>query len=279
MPFDVEVNHGSASDELEELAAAFALEALASSEERADYAAHLGYCTVCHTLVGEFQTVTDLLPETLDEQPASAGLKSRILSEAGRDLTGIRDWRTGNSPHPSSPNPQSPVPSPYKGWGWPSWLSPVPALAIAVLVLALVGLAAWNISLQIALNQRPEATPEQQALIDALASGASVIALAGTDAAPSSSARLVQTPGSDRAFLVVNNLTPLPANQAYQVWRIENSTPQGVGTFDILDSQVRIVSLQANFSEADAIGVSIEPEGGSSAPTGDIVLLGMPSEN
>jgi hypothetical protein len=146
-------------------------------------------------------------------------------------------------------------------------------------VPVLIGLVVWNISLQLALNQQPEVMPEQQALLDALASGARVTTLSGTEAAPDSSARLIQAPESDRAFLVVNNLTPLPTSQEYQVWRIENSTPQGVGTFSILDPQAQIVSLEANFSGADAVGVSIEPQGGSLAPTGDIVLLGMPSEN
>jgi hypothetical protein len=106
LPFDVEVTHGSTSDELEELAATFALEAL-TSKERAGYAEHLRRCGVCQVLAGGFQAVTELLPATLDEQPESAGLKERILNEARRDLTGVRDLGLGARDY-------SPVPSPHK---------------------------------------------------------------------------------------------------------------------------------------------------------------------
>ena len=44
--------------------------------------------------------------------------------------------------------------------------------------------------------------------------------------------------------------------------------------FKPLRAPDRVVAFAFDFSESDAIGVSIEPIGGSATPTGHIVLLG-----
>jgi anti-sigma-K factor RskA len=59
------------------------------------------------------------------------------------------------------------------------------------------------------------------------------------------------------------------------VWLIggEGSTPLGAGTFSVSDPDGQLVTVAADFSTANALGISVEPKGGSPAPTGDIVLL------
>lgn len=260
LPFDSELIHDSGSVEQEELAAAFALEAL-TSEERDHYLAHLEHCGLCRSLVGQFQTAADILPFTLGEQTISTGLKERILAEAKREVVTVE---------------QAPLPSRdrRRGWGWPAWLSPSPAWTAAILVLAVIGLVAWNINLQLSINEVTEAPPQQDGLVNAIAEGATTTLLLGTDAAPSASARLIRVPQGSTAFLVVKNLVRLPADKEYQVWRIAGDVPVGVGMFNPIESAAQLIPLTADFSSAEAIGVSIEPKGGSPAPTGEIVLLG-----
>ena len=77
--------HSSSSDEFEELATAFALEALLP-EERECYLAHLADCDLCRQVAVQFQTIADLLPDTLEGETASAGLRERILTQARREL-------------------------------------------------------------------------------------------------------------------------------------------------------------------------------------------------
>lgn len=107
-----------------------------------------------------------------------------------------------------------------------------------------------------------------------IASGARVSQLSGTDAAPTAGASLVQAPENSKDFLLVRNLPRLPAGREYQVWSITDEVPVSAGTFVSADGSNQLITLSADFSNADVIGVSIEPLGGSVAPTGDIVLLG-----
>jgi anti-sigma-K factor RskA len=60
----------------------------------------------------------------------------------------------------------------------------------------------------------------------------------------------------------------------YQVWRIKGGTPVGAGMFSSSGMDEQLIVISADLSDADAIGISIEPRGGSSGPTGAIVLLG-----
>jgi anti-sigma-K factor RskA len=145
---------------------------------------------------------------------------------------------------------------------------------VFVLVLVAVGLAAWNISLWLRLQDQGGQLAEQRQLLSAVAAGASVSSLAGTEAAPGARGTLVKDPAGGRAFLLVSRLPDLPADQEYQIWRIKGNVPMGVGTFSPTDPGEQLLIVGTDFTGADAIGISIEPRGGSLAPTGPIVLLG-----
>jgi len=246
------------------LAVAFALEALPSEEGDA-YRTHLGNCGLCQQLVGQFQTVADLLPDALEEEPASPTLKERILAQARRELESeareapaglLQRWRVRVS------------------WRWPARITPRPMVAIAILALVVVGLVAWNVILQLRLDGRGELTSGQLDLIEAIAGGAGVSRLSGTEMAPEASGTLVQVPGEGKAFLLVRNLPRLPSGHEYQVWRIKGKVPASAGTFALADDGDQLITLYTDFSDAEAVGVRVERIGGSPTPTGPIVLLG-----
>lgn len=266
LPFDIRSPHNVGSEELEELAAVFALEAL-TPDERTAYLDHLELCQVCRQLVNQSQEVAELLPDALEEEAPSPGLKARVLAQAAADVE--RDTPPSSAPlleeRPSR-----------TGWRWFSWLSPVPAVTMAVLALALAGLIVWNVYLSLSINNQARTMAEQSRLLEAIAAGAKVYQISGTDVAPGARAVLVQEPGSENAFLMVQGLSDLPANMVYQVWRIggEGNAPTGAGTFSVTDSERQLITVPADFSSAEALGISIEPRGGSPAPTGDLVLLG-----
>ncbi|NJN44634.1 MAG: hypothetical protein HC806_07900 [Anaerolineae bacterium] len=86
--------------------------------------------------------------------------------------------------------------------------------------------------------------------------------------------------GRDAVFLA-SNLPALPLGLVYQFWLIGEDGPIGTGLFQV-NSQgqgVLIVQSEQSVLSFEAAGVSIEPDGGSEQPTGNIVLLGMLSEN
>ena len=248
---------------MEELAAAFALEALPPDELDA-YRTHLLACEVCRYITRDFLAVADALPLGLDEPASPPGLKARILAQAEAGDVGLRTEVDAEKRRRGT-----------RRFGWRSPL--VPRLLVAALVVLVLGLAAWNVSLQLRLNPDPEpgALAARQLLAEGIAAGGQIIRLSGTDAAPEADGALIEIPGPEVAVLLVRNLRSLPPNFEYQVWRIDGNVAVSAGTFSATPSEVQLVALTLDFSDAEAVGVSIEPTGGSQTPTPDaIVLLG-----
>jgi len=265
LPFDTSIAHGTISAELEELGATFALEAL-PLDEREAYIGHLQVCSMCRRMTSEFQVAATLLPEAIAEERGSAGLKRRILARARLDIP----EPVRSVPRPSGPKLAAPL-----GWPWRAWLAPVRIGAAAALALV-VGLAVWNVVLQARLEDQQDLLSGQSRLLSALAAGARVSQLPGTQAAPEASATLVQVPKESRAWLLVRNLPPLRSDREYQIWRITGGVAVSAGTFPYFNVGEQLLTVTADLLSADAIGISNEPRGGSVVPKGDIVILGHP---
>jgi anti-sigma-K factor RskA len=265
LPFDRGIAHSTSSVELEELGATFALEAL-PLDEREAYLGHLQVCGVCRRVTSHFQIAATLLPEALAEEQGSPGLKRRILVQARLDM-----------PAQVRPVSRPFVLQPAGIWRWlgQSWMTPVRIGAVAGVVV-LVALAAWSINLQTRLNDQRDMLAGQSQLLSALAAGAKVSQLPGTQAAPQASATLVQVPKESRAFLLVRNLPPLRSDREYQIWHITGGVPVSAGTFTFVGVGEQLLTVTSDLSSAEAIGISSEPRGGSVVPRGEIVILGPP---
>jgi len=99
--------------------------------------------------------------------------------------------------------------------------------------------------------------------------------VSGTDHQPGSHGQLIADSETGSAVLVVAGLQQLEAGKIYEFWLIKGSTPIAAGLFEVNDEGKAIlqVSHAVTPGSYDAIGVSVEPEGGSVQPTGDIVML------
>jgi hypothetical protein len=106
--------------------------------------------------------------------------------------------------------------------------------------------------------------------------GSQSIVIAGTEHSPEAQGRVIFAPEDTEGGLLITGLAPLEPDQVYQLWLIEGETPQSAGTFDVDANGQAVVQIAAPtaIADFDALGVSVEPAGGSSQPTGDIVLLG-----
>ena len=79
-----------------------------------------------------------------------------------------------------------------------------------------------------------------------------------------------------KALLLVVDLPPLPADKVYQVWFIKDGHRYGAGVFTVDSTgfgQTVIIPL-APLAEFEAVGITVEPVGGSTGPTGTSVLKG-----
>ena len=102
-----------------------------------------------------------------------------------------------------------------------------------------------------------------------------VVALTGTDDAPD--ARAFFALRGDQATLIAADLPAIATDQTFQLWLIpDGNAPVPSGLLSAQGGGVATwtttVPLRAD--QFNLVGISVEPSGGSPAPTGPIVLLG-----
>jgi anti-sigma-K factor RskA len=75
-------------------------------------------------------------------------------------------------------------------------------------------------------------------------------------------------------FFSASGLPSLEAGRVYQLWTIKGTTATSAGTM-LPDAKGLIVHAAAGPTERpDAFGVTVEPAGGSAAPTLPVIMLG-----
>ena len=226
-------------EEVEELAGAYALEALPAETLR-EVQEHLASCSR-HPEIAGLRAVASSLAAAAPEMEPPPGLKTRLMDT-------VRDEAAARAARPAR---EAPV-------GWlrritAPRLSPY-ALA-AALALAVVALLAWNVYLQ---------TSD-----DGGQGGASVYTLANGGTAQG---RILYVPEEEVAVVTVEGLEPLPAEQTYQVWAISGGTSTGIGLFNTSESGEASAAVEVDLTDAEVVAITIEPAGGSPQPTSDPVL-------
>src|SRR6185369_14134879 len=100
------------------------------------------------------------------------------------------------------------------------------------------------------------------------------VSLKGTNVQPDAHGQLIADPKEQSAVLIVAGLPKLEANQTYQVWLINGNKPVSAGllTVDENGQGVVIVTSDESISSFKTLAISVEPQGGSPQPTGEIVV-------
>jgi anti-sigma-K factor RskA len=126
-------------------------------------------------------------------------------------------------------------------------------------------LAAQSDSLEKIITNLPQTNP----------SNVITVSLKGTEVQPQAQGQLLVNPNSQSAVLVIAGLSQLEAGKTYQIWLIDGGAPVSAGllTVDQNGQGVFVVTSEAEIGSFNSLGISVEPEGGSPQPTGDIVVL------
>lgn len=223
------------------LTGAYAADAL-SPQERRDFELHLPTCPSCAQEVRELQATTAVLGAASATTPPPS-LKQSVLDEArstpqAAPLEAARTRRLER-------------------------LVPLLGAVAAVLALLVLGLGSWAV----ALHRQTD-----QAL--AQASGVTEV-LTAPDAALSSSAiagggrgTVVVSPALRSAVFVASQLAPTASGRTYQLWWIDPSGgARSAGLVSPASDGSVASSLAGAPSGASHVGLTVEPAGGSSAPT------------
>jgi anti-sigma-K factor RskA len=139
-------------------------------------------------------------------------------------------------------------------------------LTLAAAALLVIGLFSWNMVLQGEMRDLQSRIQSMQASRE----DSRMVALEGSG--PAQQARVeVMILEDHRAVLMAEDMPPVPEDKTFQIWVIEDDVPQPSGIFEIRDDRVAVV-VEHRVDGADAIAVTVEPEGGSPQPTTEPML-------
>ena len=233
--------------DVDELAAAYALGSVDPTEERA-ISEHLATCGEPHAEARDLVGAASVLPAAIEPVTPSAALRARLMTTIAETP---QDHRAA-----AAPVPPSLTDAPSRPW----WrLAPLPAGLAAVGLAAVIGLGAWNVS----LNQRLAA---RDVALRAVATADAAYAVAGS----AGSGWVLETDG--RAIFLADSLAALPADRIYELWLIgPDGDPVDVGTVATAEG-LTLVELERELGPATTFAVTIEAER-VDAPTSEPVLV------
>lgn len=284
----------------EEYKELLALEAAGALEagERAPLEGHLSSCAECRTELREMADAAASLVYTVAPIMPPASMRARVLQSV-------------RAVAPSEAAASRAVdPSEVKGSGldlrgllkrFSVWqiLGARPSLAFGA-AMALVAVAALGITTAALLNRNSALSLEVAQLYDRLRESqtettgvrtqlaslrdlndvlaspdARVTQLAGKGEGARARATLAYERTTGRAVLVTAGLPPAPAGKAYQLWLIADNKKMPGGTFKTdSEGRARMSDRLPAGEGSPTFAVTLEREGGVTAPEGEIYLIG-----
>lgn len=100
------------------------------------------------------------------------------------------------------------------------------------------------------------------------------VAMNGTESAPASLATVYWNISTQEVYLKIQNLKTLSQEEQYQLWAIVDGVPVDMGVFD---NSAELLKMKTVASAA-AFAVTIEPRGGSKAPSLETMQVVGPTE-
>jgi anti-sigma-K factor RskA len=226
-------------DDSTALAAAYALDALSDGERR-DVEGRLARDRRLAAEVREFRETAGMLGLAPEPVAPAPDLRGRLLDAVG-DLPQSHGSVTELRPR------------------W--YTRPVAAFgaAAAVVLLVLGGVTATSLL-------RPDAPTVVEQI-----TAAADYERATADVAGGGTVTLVWSPSLERAAILATDLPAAPSGHSYQMWFIDEEGATSAGTFGVADGHG--IPLDGILEPGDAIGITIEPTGGSPAPTSDPIVV------
>ncbi len=122
---------------------------------------------------------------------------------------------------------------------------------------------------------RAEANRMAESLAIITSPGSRAIVLAGLGPSPNAKGHTFVNPERGKAVFYAFDLPALTPDKTYQLWWIEGGRPVSAGVFKVDERGTGSVQVErAPRGATDAWAVTVEPAGGVSQPTGEMVLKG-----
>lgn len=228
------------TQDLHNLAGAYALHAL-PLEEAQTFEEHLEHCAECNAELAEFRATAARLGDAVAIDPPGS-MKSAVLAQ----ITMTRQER------PTVVSITSPVASRLRRFALPA------AAAIAVIAIGL-GFAIGSLS-----GRLDDLHLREQTLAAVLASADLTIVHGSGNGA---NASLVASADLGQAVVTFTDLASAPSGHVYELWMITADGPTPAGLFNTTADGRAMSIMTGDLLATHTIAVTIEPAGGSAAPT------------
>jgi anti-sigma-K factor RskA len=217
-------------EHVDELIAGQALYALSPDDEER-VALHVAECDRCRRQLREAEALAASLAYTVPAAAPPPDLRGRVLAAVEPVVEAAAARPVEARPQPARPS---------RSW-WPR----IAAVAVPALAAAVVGLAIWNVSLHSDLDGLHSQLYHGQA--GNLRGVGNVI---------------VKQDGNATLYA---SIRPAPAGKTYEAWVIRGKVALPAGLFE--GGGTVNLKLTRNARPGDVIAVTIEPAGGTKAPT------------
>jgi len=272
--------------DLHTLTGAYAVDALPDGE-RELFEAHLAVCAACEQEVQELQATAARLGAISASRPP-AGLRARVLAE----IDGVRQERPEAAAH-------TVLDELAARRSLPRLVTGGLGIAAALLLVAVGGLAALVLSLQgqvadleVVASAADQTSSELRTVTERLAqleqqttdtpvptSSALTDVLAAPDAVTVSVThddvlgRVVASPTRGEAVFIAEGWEPAPHQHTYVLWLINPDGAAPAGLFDPDEDGRATRVMTGDVAGATAVGITIEPEGGSPVPSEEPMMV------
>ena len=149
-------------------------------------------------------------------------------------------------------------------------------LAAAAIALVAIGSILWGLALQGRIDSKNREIAAQSVELANLRSNANATSysLASDDGGPAGT--LLFSLKDQIGVLYVRDLPALEPGKVYQIWYLKDQVPapKPGGTFTVDSNGNGFSAVESDTPNFDLLAITTEPEGGSAAPTSEIVLSG-----
>jgi len=246
---------------ISDLLPAYALNSLDTDEAR-QVANHLQTCDECYREYLGFQAVVDRLGFAASSMRPSPTLKGRLISRI----------RTVHSPRTEA----GPV-IPWLKRLMPPRISMAWMTATAVIIVLLVA-NVWlveELAHYASAGVLAAATPMAAVTPVDLDTTLRTIALQSTSARYQAKGMILVSSDGTKGMLVVDGLPGIAPKHVFQAWLGEQSQPSSAGILNVNNTGYGWVEIKQPphpLHEYHYFGVTVEPDGGSTHPTGDRIV-------
>lgn len=245
-------------ESLHALSGAYVVDAL-DDDERAAFEAHLPGCLDCQHEVASLREATALLADDAATTPPPS-LRASVLA----GISTIRPLPPEmEQDKPAEPEPELATVVPMRN----RRRFRLATLAAAAAVLAIVGVGAVFQPFQD--NSPPVANPQTPADRVLAADDAKQVEIKFEDG---SKATVVRSLSEGRAVLLTEDMAAPPSGKSFEVW-LQDSTGTMLPAGLMSKGGDHTILLKGDASAAEGVGITVEPKGGSPAPTSEPIAL------